>query len=58
MFCDGGSPIFRWFPYFHFVVWKRDAWTELDIPSAETLEALARQPMWRISKQGFESGVR
>lgn len=46
----------REFPYFHFVVWKRDAWPALAEPSAETIEALARQPLWRISKQGFEQG--
>lgn len=45
----------REFPYFHFVVWKRDAWGGLNKPSAEALLALAKQPVWRISEQGFES---
>lgn len=48
----------REFPYFHFVVWKRDAWPALGEPSADTLQALAKQPEWRISSQGFAQDYR
>lgn len=47
----------REFPYFHFVVWKRDAWPKLSEPSPERLEALARQPLWQISEHGFQQGM-
>ncbi|MBS7662258.1 hypothetical protein I0D00_09955 [Pseudomonas lalucatii] len=46
----------REFPYFHFVVWKRDAWPALELPSAEAVERLAREPVWQISAQGFQQG--
>ena len=45
------------FPYFHFVVWKRDAWGALDKISFEACEALSKQSQWQISKFGFEQGV-
>ena len=48
----------REFPYFHFVVWKREAWGKLNALSVDELSVMAREPVWRISKQGFESGAR
>jgi hypothetical protein len=48
----------REFPYFHFVVWKRDAWSALGEHSVDTLQTLAKQPVWQISSQGFSQDNR
>jgi hypothetical protein len=42
------------FPYFHFVVWKKNEWAAQPEPSAESMLQLARQARWQISAKGFE----
>ena len=41
------------FPYFHFIVWKKNDWKTLTPPSTETLAALAASGAWQIDAQGF-----
>lgn len=44
----------RRFPYFHFVVWKKEDWTLQPEPEAETMTALARENGWTVTAKGFQ----
>lgn len=44
----------RHFPYFHFVVWKKEDWTRIPPPDARTMSELAQRPAWVISADGFQ----
>ncbi|MGL4315183.1 MAG: DUF6625 family protein [Pseudomonas sp.] len=46
----------REFPYFHFIVWKRNEWTELPQEQLEASTRFAGDAAWSISAQGFERG--
>lgn len=47
----------REFPYFHFLVWKQDAWVNFRQATVEAISVLAAEPVWRIDEEGFKSGV-
>jgi hypothetical protein len=42
----------REFPYFHFVVWKKN-WQQQPVDT-ETINKIAGQPHWQIEAKGFE----
>jgi hypothetical protein len=44
----------REFPYFHFIVWKRNEWAELPQEHVESCTSFAEKPAWVISAKGFE----
>lgn len=46
---DGGHQ----FPYFHFAIWKRDAWAKRAEPSAEMIGSLVEKQVWVVDEQGF-----
>ena len=46
----------REFPYFHFIVWKREAWGALSPEAQAASSAFAASGAWSISAQGFEQG--
>ncbi|MBP5120108.1 hypothetical protein HUS85_30200, partial [Pseudomonas protegens] len=46
----------RSFPYFHFVCWKRNEWSQLPEQDAQSLQALANEPSWIIDATGFHRG--
>ncbi|NMZ29812.1 hypothetical protein HBO40_19405 [Pseudomonas protegens] len=46
----------RSFPYFHFVCWKRNEWSQLPEPDAQSVRALASEPSWIIDATGFHRG--
>jgi len=48
---DGG----RTFPYFHFPVWKKNAWASLPQQDAESLGVLAANGCWEMSEAGFQA---
>jgi hypothetical protein len=41
------------FPYFHFVVWKRNEWKDIDPQTREEMKLKANVSNWRISAEGF-----
>lgn len=43
----------REFPYFHFAIWKRGAWTGHPLPAPSAIDELARCPAWVVSEDGF-----
>jgi hypothetical protein len=48
----------REFPYLHFLGWKKTAWKNLDLSTAQTLRALAKTCQWRVDEKGFHSAER
>lgn len=42
------------FPYFHFAVWKKEAWAESPISNNAQLLELSTRSSWTVSAQGFE----
>lgn len=44
----------RSFPYFHFVSWKRNQWSQLPDPDPESMRKLAAEPAWVIDANGFQ----
>jgi hypothetical protein len=44
----------RSFPYFHFVCWKRDQWSQLSEPDPERVKRLAAESTWVIDENGFQ----
>lgn len=48
---DGG----RAFPYFHFPVWKKNAWAALPPQDARALGALAASGRWEMNETGFHA---
>src|SRR5690606_28516133 len=42
------------FPYFHFAIWKRDAWPGVFEPSRDEMRALAARSGWGIGATGLE----
>lgn len=43
----------RQFPYFHFAIWKRGAWSKNAHPAAEAMLTLAKEQAWMMDEQGF-----
>lgn len=43
----------RQFPYFHFAIWKRGAWSKKAHPAAEAVQILAKEQAWMMDEQGF-----
>lgn len=43
----------RQFPYFHFAIWKRGAWSQCSAPVLEAMQTLAERRAWVIDEQGF-----
>ncbi|QXH51057.1 hypothetical protein KSS94_24485 [Pseudomonas fakonensis] len=43
----------REFPYFHFVCWKRNEWSQLSKPDPHQVRQLAASSAWVISDSGF-----
>lgn len=43
----------RQFPYFHFAIWKRDAWNTQSEPALQVTQALAETHAWVIDEKGF-----
>lgn len=46
----------RSFPYFHFVCWKRNEWSDLPEQDAKVVQALASESSWVIDATGFHRG--
>jgi hypothetical protein len=44
----------REFPYFHFIVWKKNDWVARSNADKDAMLALAQQRCWQISSSGFE----
>ncbi|MEX3775172.1 DUF6625 family protein [Pseudomonas sp. MYb118] len=47
----------REFPYFHFVCWKRNEWSQLPQPDPAEIKRLAAEPDWIIDETGFHRGA-
>lgn len=47
----------REFPYFHFAIWKRGAWSERTAPLPEAVRTLASRPAWKIDENGLSECV-
>jgi hypothetical protein len=47
----------RLFPYFHFVCWKRNEWSQLPEPDPAEIRRLAAEPAWIIDETGFHRGA-
>lgn len=45
----------RCFPYFHFIVWKKNEWEKLSILSKAELQAIAATRNWVIDAHGFHA---
>jgi hypothetical protein len=48
--------LYRRFPYFHFVCWKRNEWPRLPQPDPAEVRRLAAEPAWIIDATGFHRG--
>ncbi|WXL25247.1 DUF6625 family protein [Ectopseudomonas mendocina] len=44
----------REFPYFHFIVWKQEAWKKVPQAELDASATLAKSHAWSVSPQGFE----
>ncbi|MEZ1317190.1 hypothetical protein QIW53_14310 [Pseudomonas fluorescens] len=47
----------RQFPYFHFVCWKRNEWSQMPSPDPAEIKRLAAEPAWNIDATGFHRGA-
>lgn len=45
----------REFPYFHFITWKSKVWPAMPADQLMADPAIAHQPAWSVSEQGFQS---